>query len=705
MKPRFHALHDSSLSVQCSCGRFFQIAMTWLLLFAMSHANAQQKPDLPKPAPANAGTKTAGPPGQAHDLTATDLEAFLDGLLPLQLERDDIAGAVVAVVKDGKLVFAKGYGYADVKGKKPVSPDGTLFRPGSVSKLFTWTAVMQLVEQGKLDLDRDVNDYLDFKIPSTYPQPITLRHIMTHTAGFGETIKDLFVNDSSEMRPLGTYLKTHIPNRIFPPGTVPAYSNYATSVAGYIVERVSGRPFNDYIKDNILQPLGMARTTFVQPLPDDLKPLMSSGYRVASSPAKPYEFVQAWPAGSVATAATDMTRFMLAHLQNGEFNGARILRPETAVLMHSRQFASNPALNGMALGFYEETRNGHRIIGHGGDTEWFHTDLHLMLNDGVGFFVSYNSAGKGTISNRTELWQKFLDRYFPYQIPAAAPVATAAADAREVSGHYLVSRRLEGNLFQALGMLSQASVTANSDGTISVSSAKDFSGQLKKFREIEPLVYREVDGQDRVAFQRDSNGRMFFAIDFPFFVFQRAGVLQLGPLNLFLLGSSAGIMVLALLLWPVGAVVRRHYGKKLNLARGERRLRVAVRVVCALNVAFLLGLVLVSNSLQGSLPTSSLAGRLHLLQVIGLLGALGTFVALYNAWRVWRPAGTSALAKSTAVGVDVSSAEATTSAVAISTSPSGWWGTKIFETLIAVACVGLAWVMVYWNLLNFSSNF
>jgi CubicO group peptidase (beta-lactamase class C family) len=632
------------------------------------------------------------------------LEIFLDGLMPLQLERDDIAGAVVAVVKDGKLLFARGYGYADVATKKPVSPDSTLFRPGSVSKLFTWTSVMQLVEQGKLDLDRDVNEYLDFKIPATYSQPITLRHIMTHTAGFGEAIKDLFIKDTSELQPLGTYLATHLPNRIFPPGTTPAYSNYATSLAGYIVERVSGKPFNDYVRDNILAPLGMERTTFAQPLPENLKPLMSSGYILASGKAKPFEVVQAWPAGSVSTAATDMARFMIAHLQNGELNGARILRPETATLMHSRQFSPNPALNGMALGFYEETRNGHRIIGHAGDTICFHTDLHLLLNDGVGFFVSYNSPGKG-ISNRTALWHKFLDRYFPYEIPPALPVSTAAADERQVAGNYITSRRPQGNLFEGLSLLGQATVTAGPDGTISVSNMRDFAGQLKKFREIQPLVYQEIDGQDRVAFQRDAGGRLTFATDFPVFVFQHASLLQLGPLNLFLLFASAGVLLLALLLWPVAALVRRHFGTKLHLGKRERRLRVAVRLVCALDLVFLVSMILVLTSLQQNLPTSHITGTLHFVQGIGLLGALGTLIALYNAWRIWRSAGVPVLAKATAAA-SVDSGESTeTTAPASSAVQSTWWGTKVFETLIALACLGFVWFSIYWNLFNFTSNF
>ena len=391
---------------------------------------------------------------------------------------------------------------------------------------------MQQVEQGKLDLDRDVNDYLDFKIPATYPKPITLRNCMTHTPGFEETIQELFVRDAKDLRPIDYYLKHHLPQRIFPPGTTPAYSNYATAMAGYIVQRVSGQPFDDYIEDHILKPLGMTHSTFRQPLPDSLKPLVSRGYDVASEPVKPFEYVEAAPAGSSSVTAADISRFMIAHLQEGEFQGVRILRTETARLMHSRQFENLPGMNAMALGFYEETRNGHRIIGHGGDTQYFHSDLHLIPDVGVGFFISYNSAGKGEVSAREAVWHNFLDRYFPHPTVADPQVANAAQDARSLTGRYVVSRRSETTILKVLTAVGESKISANSDSTISVDELKDLNGEPKKFREIGPLMFREVNGQDRIAFKRDNSGNLLLAIDFPFMVFEKARWYQSSMLNL-----------------------------------------------------------------------------------------------------------------------------------------------------------------------------
>ena len=444
-------------------------------------------------------------PNSNHEMTAADVESFLDGIVPLQLSQTDIAGATVSIVKDGKLLFAKGYGYADVQKKQSVSAQETLFRPGSISKLFTWTAIMQLFEQGKLDLDRDVNEYLDFRIPEAFGKPITLKNIMTHTPGFEEQIKDLFTTSGTPN--LGEYLKTHIPARVYPPGTVPAYSNYATALAGYIVQRVSGRPFDEYIAENIFKPLNMTRSTFAQPLPPSLAPLMSGGYRLGSDPAEPFEVINPFPAGSLSSSAVDMAQFMMAHLEDGQLGEGHILKPETARLMHSRLFALDDAANAMCYGFYEESRNGQRIIGHGGDTIYFHSDLHLVLDQKVGFFVSYNSAGKGTglgASPRTILWEAFLDRYYPYSV-ATATSSNSNDAAKAVAGTYTLSRRSETSFLKTASLLGQFTVSPAGNGDIEVSLLTGANSKPKRWQAVGPMTFVERDGQDKLNFKPDQS--------------------------------------------------------------------------------------------------------------------------------------------------------------------------------------------------------
>jgi CubicO group peptidase (beta-lactamase class C family) len=651
-------------------------AVLAVLLLCSAVLDAQKPTILPPPKPEKGSVVPVQTPQTTPQLTKEDVEAFVDGFLPIQLQRDDIAGAVVLVVKDGQVLFAKGYGYSDVKARKPVTVDATLFRPGSISKTFTWTAVMQLVEQGKIDLNRDVNDYLDFKIPATFGKPITMKDLMTHTPGFEETLKDLFVANTAEMRPLQQYLQTHLPEEIFPPGTTPAYSNYGAALAGYIVQRVSGTPFDDYIDRNILVPLGMSHSTFRQPLPENLKPLMSQGYELASQPPKSFELVNAAPAGSMSTTAEDMSHWMIAHLQNGQYNGVQILKPETAQLMHSRAFGLVPELNGMCYGFYEESRNGHRIIGHGGDTQWFHSDMHLMVNDNIGFFISYNSAGKPGFSGRTALWHGFLDRYFPYTPPAGQNMADAAQDAKKVSGKYWLSRRSEGNIASAVSAVGQLQVSTNPDGTISITAVKDYAGNPKHLREIAPLMFREENGQSRVAFIKDYAGQQIAVTDLPIFVAQPVPALKNQNLNVGWLVFSIVIFALTLLFWPVNAILRSHYGYPLELSPQYRRLRRWMRWVCVIDLLFVICIGLWFSSVNDNIALlgSSFDTKLRLLQAIGVLGVLGTLIAINYCLRSWA-------------------------------DPGLWFWTKAWNTLLMLACFGYTFFLLNWHMLNFGLHY
>jgi len=648
-----------------------------MLGFILASFALGQVPNLPKAPTKEVAEQLQAEktPSGGHELTATDVEAFLDGVVPLQLAKDDIAGATIAIVKDGKVLFAKGYGYADIEKKKPVSAEETLFRPGSVSKLITWTAVMQLFEQGKLDLDLDVNTYLDVRIPDAFGQPISIKNLLAHAPGFEEQIKDLF-KTNSESPNLGEYLKTHIPTRIYAPGTVPAYSNYGAALAGYIVERVSGRPFEQYVEENIFKPLGMTHSTFVQPLPSALTPNMSNGYKLGSDGPNQFEMIVPFPAGSMSSSAADMARFMLAHLQDGQLGDGRILRPETTRLMHSRLFALDPAANGMCYGFYEESRNGRRIIGHGGDTVYFHSDLHLIPDAGVGFFVSHNSLGRGNPLPRTTLWEALLDRYFPDSTPASPTLGTAKEDAKTVSGTYMLSRRSDTSFLKAATLIGEFSVSATEDGAIEIAQLAGPNGKPKRWREVAPMTFIEDTGQDKLIFKPDQNGRMQLILPYPFFVGQRVGLFENNKVLLPVIVISLLIMLLTLVLWPVAWFVRRHYGHKLTLTPIERRLRMAVRIVLALDLLFIVALICLVIYGETHLDVFSDRGNIwfHLIQVIGVLGAIGTLVVLYNAVQSWR------------------------------NREKRIWG-KLQATLFVLACLGVLWFSFAGNLLHFSSSY
>ncbi len=616
--------------------RTLQILLACLLACACSVAVAQ----VPPPA-THAPATSATPPAAPRAMTAEDLSTFFGGMLSYMLARGDIAGGVVAVVKDGKVLFARGYGYADLNTRTPVSPATTLFRIGSVSKLFTWTAVMRLVEQHKLDLDRDINAYLDFRIPPRFGKPITLRDLMTHTPGFEDTARDLL-----PAAPAGTnlerYLKAHIPARIFPPGKVVAYSNYGAGLAGYIVQRVSGEPFDDYIQQHILAPLDMHHSTLAQPLPASLAPLLAKGYATASDgDAKPFELANPAPAGAMTSSALDMANFMLAQLQDGRFGDTRILSQATAEWMHSPQHTSAPGLNGFDLGFYQENRNGQRIIGHGGDTIVFHSDLHLLLDAGVGLFMSFNSAGKNGAVNdvRTAIFHAFLDRYFPFRPKPEPTWKDAKADAARVAGSYESSRRNQSAL-RFLYLLGQAHVNALPDGTLTVSTLKDFAGTPWHWREIGPLHYREVNGQGLLDFVADAQGRiLYFATsDNPASIAQRMPT-RLSPATFVpLLGIALAIALATLLVWVGGWCVRRHFARSLELSRPQRIVRRWSRLGVLACVVVMVGWFLFVAAISANellLVRGGLTPWMYLLYALGVAALLGVLAVVANAATAW----------------------------------------------------------------------
>ncbi|NIV40235.1 MAG: serine hydrolase, partial [Anaerolineae bacterium] len=306
-----------------------------------------------------AGTRLATGPSSPQEM-----EAFLDDFFEAKMAELHIPGAAIIVVRDGQVYLTKGYGYSDVARQTPVDPAKTAFRAGSVSKLFTWTAVMQVAERGLLDLDADVNRYLGaFQVPETFAQPVTMAHLLTHTAGFEHRWIGTMTRDPGGLEPLSKELAKAMPRRVEAPGVVHSYSNYGTGLAGHLVEQVSGLSFDQYVEENIFYPLGMDGTTFRQPVPEALAANLATGYTYADgtfdAAAPIYEKMA--PAGAVTLTPIDMAPFMIAHLHEGAYGDERILEPSTAQEMHRQQFTHHPDMPGMTYGFKERFINGLRV--------------------------------------------------------------------------------------------------------------------------------------------------------------------------------------------------------------------------------------------------------------------------------------------------------------------------------------------------------
>lgn len=382
------------------------------------------------------------PPIAAQDgpgLTAERVAAFFDAAFDVQRQDHGVVGAVVSVVHDGEVLVRRGYGWADLEAREPVDPDRTLFRIASISKTFVWTALMQLVEEGRIDLDADVNRYLDFPIPEAFGEPVRVWHLMTHTAGFEEGWIGWAARVPDDVRPLGEALADLMPARVWPPGRYAAYSNYGAALAGYIVQRVTGRPWHDVVEEQILEPLAMMSTNARTELPPGLRERLARGYAWSNGRfvATPYSYMHLEPAGNMSSTASDMARFMLAHLNGGTLGGRRILEERTARLMHSPRFAPHPELPPLLHGFYRSDRNGLVAFGHGGDVNQFHSQMRLLPEVGVGVFVSFNSDPGAAA--RSGLVDAFIDHFFPGEHLPAAP-DPADVDLREYRGRYVPLR-------------------------------------------------------------------------------------------------------------------------------------------------------------------------------------------------------------------------------------------------------------------------
>jgi CubicO group peptidase (beta-lactamase class C family) len=538
-----------------------------------------------------------------------------------------------------------------------------MIRPGSISKLFTWTAVMQLVEQGKLDLDADVNSYLKtFTIPATFPEPITMKHLLTHTPGFEEQGLGLFAKDPAELKPLRESLAAKIPARVRPAGSLSSYSNYGTALAGLIVEEVSGVPFADYVEQNILRPLGMERSTFREPLPAELAADMAVGYRWKKGrfDSGDFELIGNYgPAGSLSATATDIAKFMIAHLQLGRFGETRILQEETARRMHSRLYGLDQRLPGMAHGFYEMEAHGVRGIGHGGDTMYFHSELLLLPEHNVGLFVCYGSSGLPGY----DLLPAFIGRYFAAPEPAPPePPAGFEERIKRVAGVYRFTRHNFTSIEKAFALPSVVSVAAGPKGTI-MTAIQGF-GEPWVWREVAPNYYEQIDGTMRLVFREAADGsitNMYFSL-LPFMPCYRVAWYATPTVNYFLLGATLFLCMSTLV-----SFCYHRKGRKQDptLARWCARTAAALSVLTICAVGGVVAVIAAAGEeLAYGLPKPLIA-------ILGLvlLATILTPVLLWLTGLAWR---------------------------------HRWWTAfrRVHVSLFAFAALAMVWFYAYWNILG-----
>ena len=580
------------------------------------------------------------------------IEGFVDGVMAGQRAEENLVGATIALVKDNRLVLAKGYGEANRGLGLRVDARRTMFRIGSISKLFVWLGVMREVEAGRLALDADVNDYLGtFEIPLTQPGPVTLEHLMTHTPGFEDRLLGLFARGPRTTGDFHDRLITMRPKRVVPAGQLAAYSNYGAALAAHLVERSSGVAWDDFVDRQIFQPLGMVNATTRQPVPQEMRGQLAQGYVFTDGRFESvgFEFVVLPPAGSASASATDMARFMMAMLGRSP----ALLSRGGFDQLFSTNFTHDPRLNGIAHGFQEADSHGQHILGHGGDTIAFHSQLLLYPEHHMGLFVSYNSdrGHKALPGLVTALNDHLFGRPAPVLPPERVP-ATARYE-----GFYLMARSEETSPGKLLKLLGAVRVAAGGDGSLLV------SGPLgaRRFFEVDTDLFQELDGSQRIAFAvTDETATHLFVDSAPFVAFVRAEGLEHPLLNLAVV-LSGFVVLSSMLLWPFSAL--SHANRE--SVSGEKRASLVAFVNGGLLIGFAIGL-----ALQIDGPNEILFGLpkvVHQLMWLPVAAAVLAVLQWYFVYRAW--AGTF-----------------------------WWWLRRVHYTLVAFAVVVLVVWMHQWRL-------
>lgn len=606
--------------------------------------------------------------GNSQDFEPAKMQAFVDGFVTAKLQDKNIAGGVVSIIKDGQVLVSNGYGYSNLKTRTEVKPNETLFRIGSVSKLFVWLAVMQQVEKGKLDLDKDINHYLvHFKIPNTFEQPITLRHIMSHTAGFEDRLIKLFSINESDLMPLKDLLINDIPERIRPAGLEASYSNHATAIAAHIVELVSGLDWNSYVEKNIINPLGMTSTTFRQPLPVQLLPNMSMGYSFAGGKMveKPFEYVPLAPAGSVSTSAHDMLLFMQMLINKGHLGDSSIINESTFQEMLQPVIIHSPGVNPCIHGFMDLSRKGVHIFGHGGDTFWFHSVLAIVPDQKMGIFASFNSEGGA------EAYMEFLDTFtetFVSHNDTLLPAINLEPDyLKKFAGDYKMNRHPHSDYLKLISLLSRVKITAD-DGKLLVAQGKKIDIMVPT----DKLTFRKENDSEFIKFALNNDGDVSKAYlsTLSVFAFEKVGFFESQALHFFIFGLAILLSLIVITYWPSVYLIRKRY---IPMAGAPKPIPISAKIpawaASFLLIFFYLG-VAMSTSGPESVVYSVPTAIKYLLVVPILLIPINLFL-LFKMLTVWPLLSTRLRS-------------------------------KIFFTLVCFAHIAAIWQLYYWNLIGWN---
>lgn len=612
------------------------------------------------------------------NMNTIELQAFIDSLIQQKMEEHHIPGVQFILVKDGEVFFAKGYGYADLENKIPVDPERTLYRICSIAKVVTGTAVMQLVEQGKIDLNKDINDYLSlFKVKNKFPQPVTMNHLLTHTAGFDDMYLKKVGRTPEEQMPLGEFLAKRLPPVITPPGEISTYSNLGNALAGYLVEVISQQDFADYAAEHIFKPLEMTRSSFR--LPDSLAPDLVNGYFYKNGKYQnmPFDYLNDYPAGQMVSTATDMAKFMIAHLQNGRYKDRQILKESTIKQMHSPQFKHHLKLHGdMGHTFAIGAVQGHRLLEHNGGYIGAATRLWLLPDLNIGIYVACNTMNSQL---NYDVTNQLAERYFPKikKDTTTFPIENLPpydADVDRFVGTYRFTRYTHRSMTKTgvlFGMIApELSIWQNDEGMILM---KDWHGKPRRMIQVEPLLFQSIDDDYYCAFRQNNDGKITHLFTHGTTAFEKVPWYYTLPFQRTFFFACFAILLLAALKIAIQFVIRKIKKKKVARTVIQNRLHWLTWLSSFTLLFYLLafGVTLLLIPEQEALVGFGygLPKVISLIQVIPFVGIIFLLVMLFYLIKSWAKQD---------VGIFK----------------------KILYSLVILAGIGFIWFLNYWNLLG-----
>lgn len=428
---------------------------------------------------------------------AKEVEAFADPLFADKMKKFNTVGSNFVVVKDGKVVLSKGYGYANKEKKVPVDKD-TVFQIGSVTKSFTALAAMQLVDQGKVDLKHDIQEYLgEMKVPNKTGKPLTMFDLLTYTSGVDlpDIVTDFSLEYLNKDISMKGYLNTHMPTVVRTPGEAYTYDNFGFMLAGYAVENISGMPYSQYMEKNVFKPLGMNKTS-VRLTPEVLSNLAAhygpSGELLPTIGFAPSEK----PEGSMASTGEDMAKYLIMHLNKGVFEGKEIVSKKSIDLMHTYQIFADPTIPITTVGFegyFNNLMNGQHVILKGGNVPGHSSLIAILPEKNTAFYMSYNNDSMMSL----DVYEAFMNHYFPKTEKTQPSTYTSVSEqaAQAYIGLYKNTRvdairtqisYAHGNLFMETGTTGKHTL-----------------------RMVHPLLFEDEAG-NKMAFKKDESGNIAY---------------------------------------------------------------------------------------------------------------------------------------------------------------------------------------------------